>query len=352
MVWLKKLDKYVFKSVHTYTLRPVNYRKKDKFYMDHVDEVLRVHPSNTVVEKIGPCMCLRVLKDPSRPVILYAHGRGEDLGVMDRYKLLEIMSDVSDCSVIGFEYPGYGYDSFSNVSSELVVQNLVDLYIQVMKMHAIEPSSVIFYGYSLGSGVVMKALYTILKEDISPPGMVILEGEFTSLLKANIPSKKRFARYLGVDLYRNDRAVKYALKYNVPVYFIHGKDDTVCPFQATRKMSRGFPHLWLDNRNHYNVRMDPKYAVYMLHITSMHDTTVVSARRPRMTTAPKGTETFVDDIDSHRHSLGPSRVPTHYTTTHDGFVKTSARDVIDDKTTTTMKQKKTKREKKGAKRSY
>ena len=252
MVWFSSLDRFAFRAVNTYVLRK---RTNNSLTLIHNDR-----KTKGIVHTIGTNTVICIKKAPNRPVIIYSHGRGEDLGFMMKHKLMEMLSDYTNCTVYAYEYPGYGYQHFSEVSSSQTILQLLELYTMLANKH----QRIILYGYSMGTGVTMQALKNMMQYNMPLPESIILEGAFTSLLGTNIPIKFKLPLAAGIDLFKTYKVLP---SVTIPLYFIHGTDDQICPVNKVIRMANKFKSLILPGRDHFTVRRDRKYAPYIRKIT-------------------------------------------------------------------------------------
>lgn len=189
-------------------------------------------------------------------VFVYFHGRGEDMGSLVHDGVLPQIADATGCSVVAFEYPGYGYMDPSQVCMEDTIRAGHALY-----EHLSKTSPVIVYGYSIGSGIAMEAL----RRASAAPGCVFLEGAFPTLLTSTHARGKPLcwlARLLGIDVLETRGHLP-----GVPTYFIHGTDDEMCSAADAQRMARAAgtyeTSLWLRGRGHCDARSDPRYGSFM-----------------------------------------------------------------------------------------
>lgn len=144
--------------------------------------------------------------------VLISHGNGEDLGNILSW-LMAIYKQ--GFSVLSYDYHGYG-TSEGTPSEKNTYRDIDAAYDYLTRTENIEPSQIIVWGRSLGSGP------TIELSSHKPCGGVIIESGFLSAFRVftHIP-------LLLVDKYANYLKIK---KIHVPILFIHGREDEVIPF--------------------------------------------------------------------------------------------------------------------------
>lgn len=291
MVWTRRLDSIAFNTrVHTYGLG-AGVKSADGAGAWLVDpggdgcstvfELTRYSTHSAGEER--PVLAVSVTDGAQRaaakslPVVLYVHGRGEDLGMMIRTRKLHNLSKATGgCRVVAIEFPGYGPDDGRHVSNRNTVSAFVAAYSELVRRQqqghwGRTARGVVVYGYSLGTGIAMEGLRILMsRASTAFPERVILEGAFRSLL--GTPAAKfvvgRYVagiRKLGIDLYKTELLVPMT---PVPLHFVHGTADNVCDVRGAMAMAdqtRG-PHLWLQGRNHYDVPTDPAYAPFLTQL--------------------------------------------------------------------------------------
>ena len=200
-------------------------------------------PSPTYTEGNGVCRIvtqdgnrLAVLALPNAaasPVVLFAHGNGEDLGgirgFLDAYR-------AAGFEVYAFDYRGYGI-SDGKPGTGNAYEDIQTVYRYLVEDKRIDPNRIILHGRSLGSGI---ALHLATR---CPVRGVILESAFLTAFRAltQIP-------LLPIDKMRNDREIRILRR---PVLFIHGEDDQTVKCWQGKKL--------------FSEANEPKFAYWVAH---------------------------------------------------------------------------------------
>tara|TARA_B100001248_G_scaffold262537_1_gene259255 strand:- start:25718 stop:26506 length:789 start_codon:yes stop_codon:yes gene_type:complete len=171
--------------------------------------------------------------------LLYSHGNGQDIGMitplMEKYQ-------AAGWAVLAYDYPGYG-TSHGEPSEEGCYQAVNAAYAHLTETLDIDPSEIVLYGYSLGSGP---------STDLArrePVAGLIVEGAFVSIHGV-------YTRYnpLPWNVFNNICKLE---EIEVPSLFIHGTEDTVVAFwngQALYKASQARKMaLWAEGAAHGNL---------------------------------------------------------------------------------------------------
>ncbi len=171
--------------------------------------------------------------------IIYSHGNAVDLGIMESY--LKMMSKIFNCSVISYDYPGYGISE--GTPSENSVLTAADATYAYLKSNGVKDSQIIIWGRSIGSGPAVQLAYK------NPVAGLILESPFKSAFTVvtRIP-------ILPFDKFKNISVID---KINCPVLIIHGKKDRVIPFYHGEAVFNAASDpkfkFWLDEAGHNDV---------------------------------------------------------------------------------------------------
>jgi len=148
---------------------------------------------------------------------LFSHGNAEDVGAAERW--LYTLSDELKVNIAAYDYPGYGESSSENglpiqPSEELCYEAADSVYDYLTREENIQPSQLIAYGRSLGTGVTVdlasrkKFAGVILQSPLRSAVRVVLNTPFT----------------LPIDIFANQDKIQ---KIHAPIYIFHGKMDTV-----------------------------------------------------------------------------------------------------------------------------
>jgi len=176
--------------------------------------------------------------DHSKYTILFSHGNGEDLGdikdFLDRAKGL-------GCSVIAYDYPGYG-TSEGSPSVPGAIRAIEAVYGYLIS-RGMKPHHMIMWGRSVGGGPS-----TDLAKRYPIAGL-ILESTFVSAFRI-------LTHYtiLPNDKFKNIEKID---KIDCPLMVIHGRADRTVPFwhgQALyKKAKKPKSSLWVESAGHNDV---------------------------------------------------------------------------------------------------
>lgn len=256
-MWFACLDPIVFnrkKKAHTYTLENNRMLLTGKKITVHTPcTYISVQGNNERVVTLSTEPATRT----SDHTVLYFHGRGEDLGSLVHKNVLSRIASATGCSVLAFEYPGYGHMLPSQLCMEDTIRAGHAIY-----EHLSKTSLPIVYGYSIGSGIAVE----VVRRAATVPLCVFLEGAFPTLLTSTYSKSKPLswiARLLCIDaLETADR-----LPLGVPTYFVHGTEDEMCSCADAQRMAMAAgtyqESLWLENHGHYNAWSAPRYQRFL-----------------------------------------------------------------------------------------
>lgn len=159
-----------------------------------------------------------------RPLVIYLHGNAER--VEDSFNNVRVRAwQRLGCAVLLPEYRGYGRSGGTPSQAALREDTLAFLQIALQRPD-VDPAAVIFHGRSIGTGV---ALDVALRR--APAALV---------LDSTIGSVAEFAAGFGLPAmlvrhpFRNDLAVP---RLNVPMLFLHGRDDVLAPPRRARELA-------------------------------------------------------------------------------------------------------------------
>lgn len=143
--------------------------------------------------------------------ILYSHGNGEDLGMVNQ-RLKDYLK--AGFSIFSYDYPGYG-TSEGHPNEKNTYQSIFAAYNYLTQDLAIPPSHIIAYGFSVGSGP------TIELATKKPLAAVILQSPFLSVF--------RYITRIQIfpwDTYNNYKKIS---QIKVPILIYHGTNDRIIP---------------------------------------------------------------------------------------------------------------------------
>lgn len=192
-------------------------------------------------------------------VIIYSHGNAEDLGV-NRPLLQEIHR--WGVSVIGYDYHGYG-TSQGWPSENATYKDINAVYEYLITDQKINPSQIILYGRSLGTGPSVELAAK------KPVGALILESPFVSAYRVVTHYPIFFP-----DKYNNLAKLK---SIHVPILFIHGQNDTIIPIWHGKKLYASYTgpkqYYWVPDVGHNDINyFDPKHKKVILDFIASIET--------------------------------------------------------------------------------
>lgn len=217
-------------------------------------------------------------------VVLYAHQNGEDLGrsIIDAHML----SHALNVDVLAFEYSGYGLSEKPRRAAHnparfhdgrAVAPSLRDCdrrraepsekacccdidaaYNYLTKQCDVDPSKIIIFGRSIGSG---PAVYCASTRRV---GGLVLIAPITSAVR--VPLKKLNVTLPFIDTFPN---IDRASKIRCPVLVVHGDMDELVPklhgeqlFEKIKENGVAVKPLWIPTAKHNNVVEDFQSIVF------------------------------------------------------------------------------------------
>ena len=189
-----------------------------------------------IIDKNNNSLPLLML-NPTKPLpvcIIYSHGNSGDLGscLIEYYDI----AMNTNCVVVSFEYPGYGELKNQELRESNFYRNLKMTYFFVRKILGYKPNQIIFYGFSLGTGIIFELA---CKKEYPAAGL-ILQSPFLSIMRTLYNIK----RTPFCDLFNNcDKAKKLCIK----TFFIHGNKDRMVPYIHGRILAKLIPQKYYYN---------------------------------------------------------------------------------------------------------
>ena len=201
----------------------------------------RTLPVTTVAAEDGAQVAVLHLPDPAaRYTVLYSHGNGEDLA--SALPGLEALRRAG-FSVVAYDYRGYGASTGGPATARGVLRDAEAVYRHVTGPLGVDPSRLVVYGYSVGSGpsVHLAARF--------PVAGLVVENAFVSAFRVMTR-----AALLPFDRFPNLRGIR---RVRVPVLVIHGVEDRVVPVWHGRELFAAAPGpkdaLWVEGAGHTDV---------------------------------------------------------------------------------------------------
>jgi fermentation-respiration switch protein FrsA (DUF1100 family) len=183
--------------------------------------------------------------------VIFSHGNAEDLGMC--FEWFNRVSRRMGINIVCYDYEGYGLAK--GTPSEQKCYDAIDaVYDYVLRTFEVDPSKVILWGRSLGSGPSTYLAERLSLERLTLPAGVVLQSPPASIFRVAF----NFRFTLPWDLFPNvDRMPNIAC----PVWLIHGTKDELVPFScgealffATLPLLRHKP-LWVTGGGHNNLEL-------------------------------------------------------------------------------------------------
>ncbi|MGB0522766.1 MAG: alpha/beta hydrolase [Flammeovirgaceae bacterium] len=162
-------------------------------------------------------------------VVLYFHGNAAHL-----YELGYVAGELASFGydVLLMDYRSYG-KSTGKLSEENLHKDARMCYNWLLEQY--DPSQIIIYGRSIGTGVATKLASTV------PHQKLVLESPYYSVIDLG----QYYTPYLPYKLLVRYplKSGEYIQKVTSPVFIIHGKEDKIVPFASGKKLAEATPNL-------------------------------------------------------------------------------------------------------------
>lgn len=162
------------------------------------------------------------------PVLLYFHGNGSNNG--DSIARVPFLHQLG-FSVFLFDYRGYGLSNGPFPNEKMVYEDSEAAWRYLTQTRQIAPRQIFLLGHSLGGAIAID-----LASKYPDIAGAIIECSFTSMLAMS----EYVGRYkiIPVDWLLTQRFDSLAKVKNldVPLLFIHGRDDGVVPYQMSEEL--------------------------------------------------------------------------------------------------------------------
>lgn len=164
------------------------------------------------------------------PALIYAHGNAERI---DSWPQMLGPFRRMGLAVLLVEYPGYGR-SGGDPSQSSIRETFIAARSALLKKPEIDPHRLVYFGRSLGGGAVC------VLTGVHPPAALILMSAFTGVK----PYARQFfvPSFLIRDPFDNLSAVG---AFAGPTLIVHGRFDTVVPYEHGRALHRAAPNSTL-----------------------------------------------------------------------------------------------------------
>jgi len=176
---------------------------------------------------------VQILKSPK--VMLYLCGVGNNMGDYNYLSRVAAFRQLG-FSVLVFDYRGYGRSKGNFPSEPQVYEDANAAWNYLRDVRNIPSKQILIYGESLGGAIALD-----LATKHPEAGGLIMQSSFTSMLEAI--NYKAFSKVLPVDLILTERfnSISKIKSLQVPVLFIHGKDDPIVPSEMSQQLYNAAP---------------------------------------------------------------------------------------------------------------
>ncbi|CAF1124914.1 unnamed protein product [Adineta ricciae] len=206
-------------------------------------------PPNGSIPSI-PCFYFQA--SPERPLIIWSHGNGCDIGTM--VPLLSLLNRTLSVNILIYEYPGYGLCVGQTPSEDKINRHTQQAYTFARSVLRFPPDRIVFYGHSIGSGTACMMVASLIQSRI-PVGGLILQSPYQSLTDL-VKQKAGVFRLFISELGWNNINVIQVI--TCPVLFIHGKQDDLISYDNSIKLYNACPShkkqiVLIDNADHNTI---------------------------------------------------------------------------------------------------
>jgi fermentation-respiration switch protein FrsA (DUF1100 family) len=163
--------------------------------------------------------------------LLYCHGNGGNIGhpgYLEAWSMLRSLG----LGILAVDYRGYG-ESGGEPSEQGLYRDAEAAYAFLRDSLGVEPSRIVYYGFSLGSAVAVDLAARL------EAAALVVEGAFLS-----VPHRgAELYPFLPVDaLVRNRFAsIEKIGRVGIPKLFIHSREDEVNPFHHSVRLHEAAP---------------------------------------------------------------------------------------------------------------
>ena len=166
----------------------------------------------------------------SQYVILYSHGNAEDLGQL--IDLFVLFKNTLGVCVASYDYVGYGpsREEGAEPSERACFHVALAAFQHLTGQQGFDPSSVILYGRSLGSGPTTWLGAKLSRRQVPFAGMVL-----QSPLTSAIAVVSDFLTHVAADMFENIKRISLVRR---PIMIVHGRRDVVVPFAHGQRLAQ------------------------------------------------------------------------------------------------------------------
>jgi pimeloyl-ACP methyl ester carboxylesterase len=169
-----------------------------------------------------------------RPVILFFSGNAGDRG--GRSDWFEMLAEYG-CDVFAFDYRGFA-DNNGQPSEVAFAADAQAVWKYLTAERGIAANRIVLFGESLGGGVAIRLASEVCEAKTRPRGLIV-RSTFTSMADAGAYHYP----WLPVGLVLVDRfpSIERIPKVTCPLLSLHGRLDTVVPFEQGRRLFDAAP---------------------------------------------------------------------------------------------------------------
>lgn len=178
-----------------------------------------------------PCIFLPANRGkPTNNFLVMFHGNGEDIFLS--HEMADGLRQKLEMNVLLVEYPGYSlYKADKN--SQTILEDSLYIYEFIKKeFKNVKEENIFVYGRSIGSA---PAIYVASQKKVAA---LFLVSAFTSI-RAVVKNMVGPLCYLVKNRFLS---IDYIKNVQCPIYFIHGKIDTLIPYTETVKLFDSCSH--------------------------------------------------------------------------------------------------------------
>jgi pimeloyl-ACP methyl ester carboxylesterase len=177
------------------------------------------------------------VRNPNHPYILFCHG---NVGNISHRKYVIDMTKQFDCSIILFDYCGYGKSKGMPTTTK-ILENGEDVYKWALKKFDIKESQLVVMGESLGGSVA-----THISQKFNPSKLILL-STFSCLtdvakLGDDIPYYWKIASVIFTFFIGELPNHQNISKVKCPIMILHSKSDSLIPYANALKNYQSIPH--------------------------------------------------------------------------------------------------------------
>jgi pimeloyl-ACP methyl ester carboxylesterase len=177
------------------------------------------------------------IRNPNHPYILFCHG---NVGNISHRKYVIDMTREFDCSVILFDYCGYGKSKGMPTTTK-ILENGEDVYKWTLKKFDIKETQLVVMGESLGGSVA-----THISQKFNPSKLILL-STFSCLtdvakLSEDVPYYWKIASVIFTFFIGDLPNHQNISKVKCPVMILHSKSDSLIPYANALKNYQSIPH--------------------------------------------------------------------------------------------------------------